>query len=238
MAETNSKKGAPAANEAALSQNEAFILKYKYPIIGAVIVLVLAIAAYLFFSNQSKASHEKAATEMAKGQEYFNIGMNYFDEANFEQALNGDSVGFAGFAKLATELSGDDGNLANLYAGLCCAHLDKWEEAAQYLEKFDGVGDQMISPAALGALGNVYAHLNQLDKAVETLKKAAKEADNLSLSPNFLIQAGQILESQDKKAEALAAYQEAKTFIEKMPQQMQAQTGRFDIDAYIERVSE
>ena len=238
MAETKSKKGAPAAGEATLNQNEAFILKYKYPIIGGVIVIVLAIAAVLFFNHQAKTSHEKAATEMAKGQEYFTVGMGYFDEAQFEMALNGDSTGFVGFAKLATDLSGDDGNLANLYAGLCCAHLDKWEEAAQYLEKFDGAGDQMISPAALGALGNVYAHLNQLDKAVENLKKAAKNADNISLSPSFLIQAGQILESQDKKAEALAAYQEAKSYIDKMPQQTQAQTGRFDIDAYIERVSE
>ena len=123
------------------------------------------------------------------------------------------------------------GNLANLYAGLCYAKLDKWQEAADYLEKFDGSDDQMISPAAVGALGNAYAHLNQLDKAVSNLKKAAEMADNNSLSPTFLIQAGEILESQGKKAEALKLYQQIK---DKYFQSMQYQT----IDQYIERVKE
>lgn len=88
----------------------------------------------------------------------------------------------------------------------------------------------MISPAALGALGNAYAHLNQLDKAVATLKKAAERADNNSLSPTFLIQAGEILESQNKKDEALKLYQTVK---DKYFNSMQYQT----IDAYIERAS-
>ena len=122
------------------------------------------------------------------------------------------------------------GNLANLYAGLCYAKLNKWEDAAKYLEEFDGADDQMISPAAEGALGNAYAHLNQLDKAVSHLKSAAEKADNNSLSPTFLIQAGEILESQGKNDEALKLYQEVK---EKYFNSMAYQT----IDGYIERVS-
>jgi tetratricopeptide (TPR) repeat protein len=162
---------------------------------------------------------------MAKAQDLFQNQM-------YEQALNGDSTGVAGFLKIASDYSSTDaGNLANLYAGLCYANLDKWQEAAQFLEKFDGAGDEMISPAALGALGNAYAHLNELDKAVSTLKKAAESAANNSLSPTFLIQAGQILESQGKKEEALKLY---KTIKEKYFQSMQYQT----IDEYIERVSE
>ena len=89
----------------------------------------------------------------------------------------------------------------------------------------------MISPAAEGALGNAYANLNQLDKAVEHLKKAAKMADNNTLSPVYLIQAGEILESQGKKSEALQLYQQVK---EKYVNSMQYQT----IDKYIERVKE
>lgn len=75
----------------------------------------------------------------------------------------------------------------------------------------------MISPAAQAALGDAYAHLNQLDKAVEAFKKAASMADdkaqddaNNSLSPTFLIKAGEILESQGKKADALSIYQDIK----------------------------
>jgi hypothetical protein len=63
------------------------------------------------------------------------------------------------------------------------------------LESFDG-DDQMVAPAILGATGNCYAELGQLDKASSILLKAADEADNNTLSPIFLMQAGEILVKQ------------------------------------------
>jgi tetratricopeptide (TPR) repeat protein len=212
--------------EDTLNKSEAFFLKYKKAIIGAVVALIVIIAGIVLYKTYvSGPREEKASTAIARGQEYFAQGL-------FKQALEGDSTGFKGFAKLASDYSSTAaGNLANLYAGLCNAQLGKWDEAVKYLENYDGADDQMISPAALGALGNAYAHQNQLDKAVSTLKKAAAEADNNSLSPTFLIQAGEILESQGKKADALKLYQEVK---EKYFNSMAYQT----IDAYIERVSE
>ena len=222
----DSKKNVNALGfEETLNQGEAFFLKYKNAIIGAVVALVVIVAAVILYKNYvSEPAEQKASTALSKGQDLFQA-------QNYELALNGDSTGYAGFLAIASEYSSTDaGNLANLYAGLCYANLDKWQEAAQYLEKFDGADDQMISPAALGALGNAYAHLEQLDKAVSTLKKAAEKADNNSLSPTFLIQAGQILESQNKKDEALKLYQQVK---EKYFNSMQYQT----IDEYIERAS-
>ena len=220
----NSKQNASAPVEETLNQSEAFFLKYKNVIMGCVLALVVIVAGVMLYKNYVSGPAElNASTAIAKGQDYFSRQL-------FELALNGDSTGYAGFAKIASEHSSTAaGNLANLYAGLCCANLDKWQEAAQYLEKYDAADDQMVSPAALGALGNVYAHLNDLDKAVSTLKKAADKADNNSLSPTFLIQAGQILESQDKKDEALKLYQQVK---DKYFQSMQSQV----IDEYIERV--
>ena len=220
----NSKKNVGAPVEETLSQSEAFFLKYKNVIMGCVLALVVVVAGVMLYKNYVSGPAElKASTAIAKGQDYFS-------QQQYELALNGDSTGYAGFAKIASEHSSTAaGNLANLYAGLCYANLDKWDEAVQYLEKYDAADDQMVSPAALGALGNAYAHLNDLDKAVSTLKKAAEKADNNSLSPTFLIQAGQILESQDKKDEALKLYQQVK---EKYFQSMQSQI----IDEYIERV--
>ena len=225
MAKTTNQQQATPTMEETLNQSEAFFLKYKKAIIGAVIALVVIIAGIVLYKTYVSGPKEiKASTAIAKGQEYFAA-------SNFEMALNGDSASFKGFAKLADEYSSTAaGNLANLYAGLCYAKLDKWEDAVKYLEKYDGADDQMISPAAEGALGNAYAHLNQLDKAVSHLKKAAEKADNNSLSPTFLIQAGEILESQGKNDEALKLYQTVK---EKYFNSMASQT----IDAYIERVS-
>ena len=225
MAEKTKKQEAPSMEES-LNQSEAFFLKYKNVILGCVAAVVGIIAGYIGYKNYvAEPNEQKASTAIAKCQENF-------QNQNYELALNGDSLGNVGFLQIASEYSSTDaGNLANLYAGLCYANLDQWQEAAQYLEKFDGANDKMISPAALGALGNAYAHLDQLDKAVSTLKKAADKADNNSLSPTFLIQAGQILEKQGQKAEALKLYQQVK---DKYFQSMQYQT----IDEYIERVSE
>ena len=225
MANTKNQQAAPTIEET-LSKSEAFFLKYKKAIIAAVVAVIVIIAGVILYKTYVSGPNEvKASTAISKGQAYFEQGL-------FNEALNGDSTGFKGFAALANEYSSTKaGNLANLYAGLCNAQLGKWEDAVKFLEEYDGAKDQMISPAAEGALGNAYAHLNQLDKAVSHLKKAAEKADNNSLSPTFLIQAGEILESQGKKDEALRLYQEVK---EKYFNSMQYQT----IDEYIERVKE
>ena len=225
MANTTNQQQAAQTAEQSLNQSEAFFIKYKKAVIATVVAIVVIITGVVLYKTYVSGPKEiKASTAIAKGQQLFMAD-------NYQQALNGDSASFKGFAKLADEFSGTAaGNLANLYAGLCCAKLNKWEDAAKYIEKFDGADDQMISPAAEGALGNVYAHLNQLDKAVSHLKKAAEKADNNSLSPTFLIQAGEILESQGKNDEALKLYQEVK---DKYFNSKAYQT----IDGYIERVS-
>ena len=202
--------------EQQVTKTEAFFEKNKKAIMGCVCaVIVIIVGVILFNTYYLEPRANEASTELAKSQQLF-------DSQEYDKAL-------AGFQKVAADYSSTDaGNLAQLYIGICQANLGKWQEAVDALESFSGKGDQMISPAAEGALGNAYANLNQLDKAVDHLKKAAKMADNNSLSPTFLIQAGEILESQGKKADALELYKEVK---EKYFNSMQYQT----IDKYIER---
>ncbi|MBP5356230.1 MAG: hypothetical protein J6Z10_05185 [Prevotella sp.] len=208
MAKVNVKE----QNAENISKSEDFLLKNKKTILYAVIALIVIIAGIILYNNFVKAPREaKASTALAKGQ-------TMFANQQFAQALNGDSTGYAGFVKIASDYSSTPaGNLANLYAGLCYANLDKWEDAVKFLDKYSPANDEMVSPAAIAALGNAYAHVKQLDKAVDALKKAAKMADsqalentNNSLSPTFLIQAATILESQNKKDEALKIYQDIK----------------------------
>ncbi len=217
-----------------INNREAFFMKYKKAILIAVAAIIVVIAGvFLYISQISGPREEKASTALSKGQTYFNNEM-------FEQAVNGDGAGFVGFAKLADEYSGTKaGNLANLYAGLCYANLGKWAEAQKSLDAFSTEDDQMISPASQAALGDAYAHLNQLDKAVDAFKKAADMADskaeddaNNSLSPTFFIKAGEVLESQGKKDEALKIYQDIK---KKYVNSMLVQSA--EIDKYIERAS-
>ena len=217
------------------SNTEAFFIKFKKQIIGAAVAVVVVIAGLLLYKAYVQAPREdKASTALAKGQQYFNA-------EQFDKALNGDGAGYAGFIKIASDYSGTDAaNLADLYAGLCYANLGKWNEAVTSLEKFSTKNDAMISPAAVAALGNAYANTGNIDKAVSSLKKAADMADskaedgtNNSLAPTFLIQAAQLLESQNKNDEALKIYQDVK---KKYVNSQVVQSS--EIDKYIERVTE
>ncbi|MDE6162668.1 MAG: tetratricopeptide repeat protein [Bacteroides sp.] len=208
--------------EDALTQSEAFLIKYKNAIIGGVVAVIIIVAGFIMYKNlYAEPREEKAQAALFKGQEYF-------EQDAFEQALNGDSIGYTGFLKVADEYSGTKAaNLAKAYAGICYAQLGKYEEAVKMLDSFNGK-DQMVAPAILGAAGNCYAQLGQLDKAASTLLSAAEKADNNTLSPIFLIQAGEILVKQGKYDDAVNAYTKIK---DKYFQSYQA----MDIDKYIEQ---
>ena len=208
--------------EDALTQSEAFLIKYKNAIIGGVVAVIIIVAGFIMYKNlYAEPREEKAQAALFKGQEYF-------EQDAFAEALNGDSIGYTGFLKVADDYSGTKAaNLAKAYAGICYAQLGKYEEAVKMLDSFNGK-DQMVAPAILGAAGNCYAQLGQLDKAASTLLSAADKADNNTLSPIFLIQAGEILVKQGKYDDAVNAYTKIK---DKYFQSYQA----MDIDKYIEQ---
>lgn len=214
----------PLNVDEALSTSEAFLIKYKNVLLGAVAALVIVVCGYLGYKHFiSEPKEAKASEALFRGEQYFGA-------ESYELALNGDSLGYAGFLKIADEFSGTAaGNLANAYSGICYAQLGKYEDAVKYLDKFNGK-DQLVAPAILGTIGNCYAQMGQLDKAAATLIKAANRANSLSLSPIYLIQAGQIFEKQDKNAEAVEAYKQVKNKYANSYQAM-------DIDKYIERAS-
>ena len=208
--------------EDALTQSEAFLIKYKNAIIGGVVAVIIIVAGFIMYKNlYAEPREEKAQAALFKGQEYF-------EQDAYEQALNGDSIGCVGFLKVADDFSGTKAaNLAKAYAGICYAQLGKYEEAVKMLDSFNGK-DQMVAPAILGAAGNCYAQLGQLDKAASTLMSAADKADNNTLSPIFLMQAGEILVKQGKYDDAVDAYTKIKDKYFQSYQDM-------DIDKYIEQ---
>lgn len=208
-----------------IKSSEALIDKYKKPVMAGLAVVVVAVAGFfLYKSFILEPKNQKANEALFKGEQYF--AMNDYDKA-----LKGDSTGYKGFVYIAEEYSNTKaGNLARLYAGMSYAQSGNYQEAVKYLESYDECDDEMITPAAVGVLGNCYAQLNQLDKATETLLKAAKMADNTTLSPMYLQQAGEIFESQGNSEKALNCYKEIKS---KYPQSMQA----VEIEKYIERLS-
>ena len=209
--------------EEAVSRSEAFFNKNGKIVTFVVVGVVALIAACMAVSIWViKPREQKAAEALFVGEKYFQNG-------DYETALNGDQNEYAGFEAVADEYSGTKAaNLAKAYAGLSLAKLGRYEEAIPMLEDFKG-GDKMVGPSVLAALGNCYAQVGNDALAASTLVKAAHKADNNLLSPAYLIQAGQIYEKLGKKSDALKAYQEVKDNYYGSFQAM-------DIEKYIERV--
>ena len=206
-----------------LSRSEAFIEKNLKSILCVLgIIVVVAIAIFLW-RNYAQSREVKAQTAIA-------ISQQAFAQGNYNLALNGDSIAQRGFAGIMKDYKGTKtANLAKLYAAICQANLGQTEEAIKLFESYKGKGDQMISPAAMGALANCYADQGDSEKAASLFLKAAKKADNNAISPWCLLQAGILYESLGQNDKALDAYQQIKD-------KYFRSTLAGDIDKYIERV--
>lgn len=213
---------APILADEVLSKSEALIIKYKKPIIAVIALLVVIILGSTLYTKYVAEPKEKEAAEAMFAAEAL------FAAQNFETALNGDGVNL-GFAQIAEDYSGTAaGNLANAYAGMSLAQLARYEEAIDYLEDFDG-NDQMVAPAAAGALGNCYAHVGKAKAAANKFVEAAEMASNNTISPFYLLQAGIIYESEGNASKALKLYEQIKS-------EYSTSSIATDIDKYINRV--
>lgn len=218
--------------EESRTKTETFVLKNKKVLSFSVLAILIVVAGVVLINTLYLQPRQvEASTALSKSQELF-------AQEQYEKALKGDGSSSVGFLKVIDDYGCTDaGNLAKLYAGLCYAQMGKYSEAENMLKDYSPSDDALVSPSAIAALGNVYASLNKLDDAVSCLKKAAKMADgesatgrNLSLSPQFLLQAGKLLESQGKSDAALEIYNDIKK------NYVNAPISR-EIDKYIERAT-
>ena len=92
---TNKKTQHDSLNvEQTLISSEAFIDKYKKPIMYVFIAIVVLVGGYFLYRSFVSEPREAKANElMFKGQQYF-------ASDNYEKALNGDGQGFPGFLKI------------------------------------------------------------------------------------------------------------------------------------------
>lgn len=216
------KNEAPIISEEVLSKSEAFIDKYKNAIVTAIAAIVIIVVGAMCYNTYIAEPKEKEAAEAIFAAEAL------FGAQDFEKALNGDGVN-PGFIQIADEYSGTAaGNIANAYAGITLAQLARYEEAIDYLKAFDG-DDQMVAPAAYGTLGSCYAQIGDADAAISNYIKAAKKANNVTISPYYLLQAGIMYEQQGEADEAAELYEEIKNKYSTSPFSM-------DIEKYINRV--
>lgn len=209
------------AVEEALSKTEQFIennQKYITYVVGAIILITLLFFGYRKYISQPK---EIEAQKAIYNAEIF-FGMDSLD-----LALDGSGEAM-GFLEIIDNYgSTKSGNLARYYAGICYLNKSEYNEAIDYLKKFDS-DDIIVSGMALGAIGDAYMQLGEINDAISYYLKAAKKNPNDFNSPTFLLKAGWAYEINKEYAKALNIYEQIK---KEYPKSREAR----DMEKYIAR---
>ena len=206
--------------DATVSSAEAFLNGHKktiYSIIGAIVVVGLAILAYRQFIYNPQ---EEEALDQSFKAEYA------FSQGDFDVALNGDGNNL-GFADIISEYGGKSGKDVYFYAGICELQAGNYENAISYLKKYKGK-DKILKARAFGCIGDAYVGLEDYQSALTFFDKATKACDN-ALTPEFLLKAAAVCEELGQNDKALANY---KLIKDQYPQSLEA----YDIDKYITRI--
>jgi tetratricopeptide (TPR) repeat protein len=185
-------------------------------IVGAVAILTVAYLAYQKFIAEPKQAD--AANEMFVAQQNFQQATDGIaSDSLYKLSLNG-SEGKFGFIKIADEYSGTDaGNLANYYAGIAFLNTGKFDEAIDYLGKFDS-DDIVLSALAKGAIGDAYAEKNDQKEALNYYLKAVSANKNDFTTPRFLLKAGKTALALGNKEDALKYFTDIKENYDSTPE--------------------
>ncbi len=170
--------------EEALTASEQFLEKNQKNILIGLGVLVLVVGIFLAYHYLYKVPrNEKAQVAIFKGERYFQNGQDSI-------ALFGNGNDYIGFESIISDYKGTKtADVARAYAGIAYSRMGNNEKALEHLNKFKG-GDLLVTPAVMGALGDVYMNMGQTDKAISQFMKAAEKANNEMLSPIYYKKAG------------------------------------------------
>jgi tetratricopeptide (TPR) repeat protein len=183
-----------------LTKTENYIEENQKSLTIIVVAIALVVLGYLGFRNLYVAPLEKEAISQVYMAE------RYFEIDSFMLALEGDGS-FPGFLEIIDDYGlTKTANLAQYYAGISYLHLGQFEPAIEHLRKFHS-RDRMVSSIALGAIGDAYAELGDLNRAADSYMRAANKRPDDFTSPIYLLKAGQVYEELENYKKALQTYQ-------------------------------
>ena len=172
-----------------LSKTEVFLEQNRKKIIicvaaiAVVVVGFFALRHYYFQPRQVEAAEEMFAAE------------NYFNEGNYEKALNGDSLSLGFFDIIDSYGSTKSGKLARYYAAICQMNLGQYEEALSLLKKYKG-HDLLTKAEAEMLRGDAEAELEHYDAALRHYEKAATINPNMVTTPTARFKAALVMMHQ------------------------------------------
>ena len=207
--------------EQTLTRTEQYLEEnYKTLLTGLAVIIIIVGLGWLGKIYLGKRNDE-AQSQMYQAERYLEMD-------SLKLALNGDGnyLGFLDIAK-SYRLT-KSGNLALYSAGICYLHMGQYQDAIDFLNKYSKK-DKVIGSLAIGAIGDAYVELGDLDKGITKYIEAADYAMNSFNTPLFLLKAGELYEMNGKQSDALKLY-------ERIEREYPESTEGSTIDKYIARV--
>lgn len=180
--------------------SEELVEKYKKPVLIGIVALVALVGAFAFYKYNQSENNAVAQTEMYQA-------VFFFEQDSLEMALKGiPAKEVKGLQEIADEYSGTKaGGLASFYTGVIYLKQAKFQEAIDYLGKFDS-NEGILQARAWCLMGDAYSELEDNDNAIKYYKKASEYKPNEQITPAYLMKLGLAYELTSDWKGAAAAY--------------------------------
>lgn len=203
-------------NDSLTSVTEKVQANKKYIVWATVAVIALVCAALLYVWAFRQPAIQK--------------GNDAIGQADLQLAAGNDSIALVQYQAVANDDSYDAGNRAALQAAILLYKDGKFQEALNYLDKFDAK-ESIIGAGAYSLEGDCYVNLNKLDDALKCFGKAVDASDeNPVYTPFFMLKEARVYRAKGDFAKEAGVYEQIKN---EYPQY--AGNYGLDIDRYIER---
>ncbi|WP_448520719.1 YfgM family protein [Rhodoflexus sp.] len=207
----------PEALQEQLSKTEQFAKNNRRLVIGigvGILALIGGVIGWKYYSDQNNL---KAQVELFPA-------VFYIEKDSLNKAIKGDNNNTTiGLEKIVDKYgSTKAGDQAAFYLGVVKLKEGKYDEAIQYLQKFDA-DDWLLQARAYSLIGDAYMEKKDLDNAIKYYKKASEHYPNDAFTPAYLLKLGLAYELKKDYANATMAY---RTISDKYPEASELTTSQ------------
>ncbi len=208
--------------ESTLTKSEQFIEKNQKILMYIILAIVAVAGIYWAYQRLYQQPRENEALSQMF------VAERNFQKDSFNLALNG-NLNYPGFLGIKDDYSGTKAsNLANYYIGVCYLNLGKFDNAIEYLKKFD-TDDLLLGSERYGIIGDCYVEKDNMDNAVKYYQKAtSSDYSNEFTTPLYLKKLGLVYEKLGQYKNAADVYQK---IYDNFPKSNEART----IEKFIDR---
>jgi tetratricopeptide (TPR) repeat protein len=199
------QKDEPLVNvEQAFTKTELYLEENKKSITIIAVVILAMVGLFVGYKYWYVPQQDEEAQK-----ELFPI-TKAFAKDSFNLVINGSAT-----SRSAEEIADEygvtpAGNMAEYMAGISYLKTGQYEKAIEHLEDFES-DDLIVSTIAIGATGDAYMELGNVDEAISFYLKAAEHNKNKFTSPIYLKKAGLAYEDKGNYQDAIKVYEQIKT---------------------------